>query len=182
MPAALARHRVVHRSQESVGGPDVRQHFDVELARKLQSPGALARFDRARQPFGRVAIRQIVGVEVDRLASVDGQHDRAVGLAFVVDGVDAHLARLIGVVDDPCEPFANFVRCRWKERNRVASLWFLCSRSDDEKPSDRCREHSPRLPRVETVHLRVSRLSLVLESGIRGSWPCEISFLRHRFL
>ena len=76
MPATLARHRVVHCRQNPIGGPDVRQHFDVQLARQLQTPSALAWAKSARELSLLGAVLQVLGVEVDRLATVNGQRHR----------------------------------------------------------------------------------------------------------
>ena len=125
-------------------------------------PCAIARADPAREPFLRVAVLEIVGVELDRLARFDRQHDRTVRFSLVVDGLDAYLARLVGVVDDPHQPQP--VQCisrRREKRNRLRSLRYLCGRRSDAEPDNRCRERIPRHTPVETVHLRIVPSSYV---------------------
>ena len=174
MHAAFARHRVVHRRQEPVSGPDVRPHLNVQLARKRQTPVALARADTARQSLLRVAVLEVLGVEVGRLAAVDGQRDRAVGLPLVVDRVDAYLARLGGVVDDPHEPLAVQCISRRREKwNRLRFLLGLRGRRHDAEPDNRCRERAPCLPPAEIIHLRIA-FRPTFEIEVRVSRPCGV--------
>ena len=167
MSPACARHRVVHRRQHPIGTPDVRQHFDVELARKRRAPCALARADTAREPLLRVTVLEAVGGELHRLARADGQRYRAVRVSLVVERVDAYLARLVGVVDDPHKPqAAHSVGRRWEERNRLRLLRYLCGRRHGAERDDRRRERSPRPGPVKTVHLSRNCAVVVLRSAL----------------
>ena len=76
-PVAIpdARNRFAHRGEESVCRADEGQGLDVQIARDGQSPVTLAGADANRQPLGRVAEFQVIGVEVDGLAGVDRHRD-----------------------------------------------------------------------------------------------------------
>ena len=97
------RRHIVHRGQKPVLGADVGQHLYVEHARQLQTPVPLARSGLARQRLVRLHPLQVVGVEVHRLPRPEGERHRTVRHPLVVMGLDAHLARRVGAVDDACK-------------------------------------------------------------------------------
>ena len=103
VPLRALRRHVVHARQEPVAGADVRQHLQVERGAQRQTPLSRPCSRGAREPLRLVAILQVRGVEVRRLAPTQAKRRRSVHHAGVVVRLDAHLSGLPRAIDHPRE-------------------------------------------------------------------------------
>ena len=156
--------KIVHRRQEAVGGrADIRKRLDVEIARQPQPPIAFPRPRAHGQTLRRVAVLQVIGVEMDRLVGVDVQGHRAEHHSLVVDGLDLDRARLCGVVDDARETLERGIRgCGEHQHVVILGIWTVIS------------DAAVRIEGIGVVHVRnavvvvvrVAFVSLPVEIGI----------------
>ena len=73
MPVRIGGNDLVHGGQVPAGSADVGQHLDVQITRQFQPPVAAARPDTGVEPFGGIAVLDIVGIQMNGLVGVDGQ-------------------------------------------------------------------------------------------------------------
>ena len=122
MPRPGVRHEVVHARQEPVGGADVGEHLELQGRANAKAPVPGARPDAGGEPLVRIAVLEVVGVEVRGLVRPDVNGDGDGRHPGVVDPFDAHRARGGGVIDDANEaldPFTSPTRGRREQRDRV---------------------------------------------------------------
>ena len=122
---------VVHAGQKAIlPGADVRQRLDVEFAAEEQkAPVAFTLSHALGQTLARVAVLEVVGIEVHRLVGADGQLRGTVLRSGIVEPVDAHRTPDFGVVDDPDETLSLVgIRGRHEQRDRVQAAGLVLLR------------------------------------------------------
>ena len=110
-PLGVPWQHVVHGGEEPVPSADEGQHLHVlQGGFDGQAPMALVRQANAVDALGRVAVRQVVGVEVEGLVGRKPDFDGVGGGARVVNGGNANRAGFAGFVDDAHEALPLGVR------------------------------------------------------------------------
>ena len=120
-PLALPNH-IVQAGQESAVGAPVRRHHEIQTRRENKAPVAVAVAGPPFQALVRVAVFQVVRVEVLGLEGADAQRDRIGRFSRIVDGMHQHLAGGIGTVDDAHEALAGHVAAGEEHRHLVAGV------------------------------------------------------------
>ena len=114
----VQRHDQAVRVEAAGVGVDVQ----VEFARDLQAPVALAVSHPPGQTLVRVAVLQIVGIEMLYVVCGQCEGHRSEPHARVVSGMHGHRARFVRPVDHPREPLLVTVRRRHEQRQQVTRL------------------------------------------------------------
>ena len=171
------RHEVVQGSQQPVTRAVVGQHLEVELGAQAKAPVAVALTDAARQTLPGVAVLEVAGVEVHRLARTDAKRHHRRRHAFVVHRVDEDLAGPVRTVDDPHEPLVPRGVGGGDEQRHAVRLPLLGAERGGGGTERRRDDHetcqSP--PHVaDSRHLRVSASTRdPSHAGSPGSFPVD---------
>ena len=156
MRAVALRRQVVQASEEAIAGAHVREHLHIELGDQGQPPGTFGRSaNAAGEALLGIAIVQVLGIEVARLACAKRQRDRPAPYAGVVERLDTDLASDIADVDhaDEALPRVRLIG-RAEQRHDMASFLTQAARCGQGSRQNKAQRREPTYHRTSQSRSR----------------------------